>query len=128
MRTGRHRLKRLVLAILLFGVFVAAWAAPKWVGESKGSMCTFRTLTGKPCPFCGLTRAFVCAAHGDFRGAFGYHPLWWVAAVIIMGLGSISLVDAVRGTNLLHLPARLRRIGIWLVVGALAVLTAVRLG
>lgn len=37
--------------------------------------CPFLTLTGIPCPFCGLTRATVALGSGDFTAAFTYHPL-----------------------------------------------------
>jgi hypothetical protein len=39
------------------------------------STCPFYHLTGLPCPGCGLTRSFVCLAHGHWREAFSYHPL-----------------------------------------------------
>lgn len=38
------------------------------------SICTFHNLTGLPCPGCGLTRSFVCCAHGRWVEAFVYHP------------------------------------------------------
>ena len=39
------------------------------------SICGFHYLFGMPCPGCGLTRAFVCCAHGHLTEAFLYHPL-----------------------------------------------------
>ena len=39
------------------------------------SPCLFYHLTGLPCPACGLTRAFVCTAHGQWAQAVGWHPL-----------------------------------------------------
>jgi len=39
------------------------------------SPCPFFHLTGLPCPGCGLTRAFVCVAHGHWGEAFRWHPL-----------------------------------------------------
>jgi hypothetical protein len=39
------------------------------------SVCVFYHLTGLPCPGCGLTRSFVCFAHGEIKQAFAYHPL-----------------------------------------------------
>jgi len=39
------------------------------------SPCPFFHLTGLPCPGCGLTRAFVCIAHGHGSEAFHWHPL-----------------------------------------------------
>jgi len=55
---------------------VVAWAFPyvtplqrMWPG------CTFREWTGYPCMSCGMTRAFVRNAHGDFLHAFTVTPL-----------------------------------------------------
>ena len=38
--------------------------------------CPLDFIFGIPCPTCGITRAFVSLLHGDFAGAFYYHPLW----------------------------------------------------
>lgn len=39
------------------------------------SLCPFHNLSGVPCPGCGLTRSFVCLAHGQIAAAFEFHPL-----------------------------------------------------
>lgn len=39
------------------------------------SICAFHNLTGWPCPGCGLTRAWVSMAHGQFANALVWHPL-----------------------------------------------------
>lgn len=39
------------------------------------SICPFFNITGIPCPGCGLTRSFVCLAHGHVREALLWHPL-----------------------------------------------------
>ncbi len=36
--------------------------------------CTFRKLTGVPCPGCGLTRSFVSMGHGQMSDAWSYNP------------------------------------------------------
>jgi hypothetical protein len=46
------------------------------------SICPFLNITGIPCPSCGMTRACLRAARLDFRGAFEFHPLFWVIPVI----------------------------------------------
>jgi hypothetical protein len=50
-------------------------------------LCTFRRLTGWPCPGCGLTRSFVFLAHGQLADAFrmnvfGPFAFVWVLAQI----------------------------------------------
>jgi hypothetical protein len=42
--------------------------------------CLFQSLTGLDCPFCGLSRGFVCAAHFRFREAWRYN---WAAIPVL---------------------------------------------
>jgi hypothetical protein len=37
--------------------------------------CSFKNLTGLPCPGCGLTRSIVAGLHGDFKASLMYHRL-----------------------------------------------------
>jgi hypothetical protein len=41
-------------------------------------VCSFKTLTGLPCPGCGLTRSVVAAVHGDARDSLAHHRLGFV--------------------------------------------------
>jgi hypothetical protein len=54
-------------------LLAAAWVPLALVGRAH--LCVFRNLTGYPCPFCGLTRAFLMLAHGDVVGAWQLAPL-----------------------------------------------------
>jgi hypothetical protein len=36
--------------------------------------CSFRLMTGKPCPSCGMTTAFAWAARGRFGNAWRANP------------------------------------------------------
>ena len=47
--------------------------------------CAFRTLTGWPCPGCGLTRAADRFAHFNFIGALKANPLGTLAAAVLAG-------------------------------------------
>lgn len=56
--------------------------------------CPFYFLLGIPCPFCGMTRAFLCVLKGDLIEAFYFHPLWplVIAAGIIFILVKIKVL------------------------------------
>lgn len=60
------------LFILLFLLFLLL----------AGYQCPLRFFLGIPCPFCGMTRAFLCVLAGDFAKSFYFHPLW----PIVLGL------------------------------------------
>lgn len=45
--------------------------------------CVFRTVTGIPCPGCGMTRAWLAALRFDFAAALAYHPLFWTVPFMI---------------------------------------------
>jgi hypothetical protein len=44
----------------------------------KMSVCSFRVMTGRPCPGCGLTRGFCCISHARFGEAIYYNPFSFV--------------------------------------------------
>ncbi len=50
----------------------------------SGQSCSFRWLTGFPCPGCGLTRSFISAFQLDFTRAFEMHPLFLLIPASIM--------------------------------------------
>jgi hypothetical protein len=47
------------------------------------SLCMFRNVTGLECPGCGLSRAFVCIAHGDLVRAWRYNPASWLVFLFV---------------------------------------------
>lgn len=54
-------------------------------------MCPSATMTGIPCPGCGLTRATLSALQGNFAEAFHFHPLFWFVTPLYVGmLGSLG--------------------------------------
>jgi hypothetical protein len=52
--------------------------------SSLPEVCIFRILTGIPCMFCGLTRAFHAISLGHFGQAIGYHPLAFPAYGLVV--------------------------------------------
>ena len=48
-------------------------------------VCLWRAVVGVPCPGCGMTRAFVALACGDFHSAWRLNPGSFAAAPILFG-------------------------------------------
>lgn len=46
-------------------------------------ICMFRSVTGIPCPGCGLLRSMVSAMHGDVAKSLEYHRLGLVTLVYV---------------------------------------------
>ncbi|GGN82675.1 hypothetical protein GCM10010112_60310 [Actinoplanes lobatus] len=101
-----------------FGVLVAVGAAvwPTVTARTGlGLPCLLRTLTGVPCPGCGMTTAAVALVRGQVETAFQANPL-------IFGLAAFTAVAgplvALRAAGVLQPPrswssARRRQVG-WL--------------
>jgi hypothetical protein len=54
------------------GLFLALWA---FAAPELPRLCGFHWLTGRPCPLCGLTRAFFAMAKGHWTEAVQLHAL-----------------------------------------------------
>jgi hypothetical protein len=61
----------------------------------RGLPCPLRTLTGVPCPFCGLTTATIELTHGDWAAAAQANPLVYIAAAAALGTTPILIARAV---------------------------------
>jgi Protein of unknown function (DUF2752) len=51
-------------------------------------VCPLRTVTGIPCPFCGMTRAVVAAVHGDIVASLRYNP----GGILLAVLAVVALI------------------------------------
>ncbi len=56
-------------------------------------LCLVAVLFHVPCPGCGLTRAALALAHGDFVGAFAFHPLSFALVPLV---GAVVAVHVAR--------------------------------
>jgi hypothetical protein len=52
------------------------------------SLCPFATLTGLPCPGCGLLRAALALARGDVAESFHIHPL----ALVVLPVAAFAVL------------------------------------
>lgn len=44
--------------------------------------CFFLSLTGIPCPGCGMTHALISALRLDFASAFSHHIMFWSVPIL----------------------------------------------
>ena len=51
-----------------------------------GMDCRIKSLTGLPCPTCGMSRAWLCALRLDLPAAFFWHPLFWTVPLVALAL------------------------------------------
>ncbi len=119
-------LRPLLVGTAFASVFVIAALVPQAAAEHGPVMCPLKFATGLDCPFCGLTRSFVCAAHGSFAAATTYNPAWPAVALVILMVALLCWRDAFCGS---HSASRLRQALVakaWLILGGLMLLTGLR--
>jgi hypothetical protein len=84
-------------------------------GTGLGLPCPLRTLTGIPCPGCGLTTAAIALVRGQLGAAFAASPVIYGLAALAVAVGPLILL---RATGVLNPPApwspRRRRMVGWL--------------
>ncbi|MFH1475994.1 MAG: DUF2752 domain-containing protein [Verrucomicrobiota bacterium] len=79
------------------GVLLAAAILP--LDRIPWTICTFRRLTGYPCPSCGLTRGFVAMAHGQWLAVLHTCPLaalLYAATAFVFAVNAAALLCGVR--------------------------------
>jgi len=101
----RERDLRLVVAGA-FGV-AAAWPL---LPVHPPLACPLRSLTGIPCPLCGMTRACLAAVHGHLGQSLAFNP----AGILILVLAAVVLVRPSFVRNL-----RIPMWTLWAAAGAL---------
>lgn len=90
--TLARRMLLLAPAAVLVGTMLlpVAWKSPV-------PLCLVRGLTGRDCPGCGMTRAFISIGHGRFAAAAAMHPASIPAYVIVAGMAVAGISRIVRG-------------------------------
>ncbi len=87
---SRTKLYLIVLLICLAGYF---WIGYHYINttefnvknESNLEFCMFRSITGVPCPSCGMTRSVTTIARGNIINA-----MWWNPLGLIMFVSMIT--------------------------------------
>jgi hypothetical protein len=102
----------------------AAAAAIVYQGVSGGTglflPCPLRTLTGVPCPLCGMTTAATGLAAGDLQAALAANPFVVVLAALTLGMAVLMAARAAGlAARAAQWSASRRRQGLW-AVAALA--------
>lgn len=80
-------------------VLGAAWLAsflfPPERLDSLPPLCLWKTLSGVPCPFCGLTHSVVALSHGQFRAAFElnpFGPVVYLSGIVLLAITAFILL------------------------------------
>ena len=47
-------------------------------------LCLFKSVTGRDCPFCGLTRSLVSIGHLDLRNGWRYNPAGLLVYLLVV--------------------------------------------
>jgi hypothetical protein len=93
----------------LLALAAAALVPVDRILSDVGYACGLRTLTGYPCPTCGVTRAFVRTARFELGSAFRVNPLATVALLGTMAYVQYALSAVVLRTRRLRLTHLTRR-------------------
>ena len=67
---------------------LAVAAVRPWLPATLGPPCPLRTVTGVPCPFCGMSRGVTALVHGQLSAAFTYNP----GAFLVVAMAIVLLV------------------------------------
>ncbi len=81
--------EQLWLAVAVTGLVALAMTSTH-VLEIQLPLCPFKTITGLPCPTCGVTRAVMAMTRLDLAAALAFNPLAVAGAI----LGGIYLLYA----------------------------------
>ena len=104
---------------------IAAWLTPSAEGFGTHTQlgiapCSWPATVGIPCPSCGMTTAFACAADGRFVDSLRAQPAGFLLAVATAGLTVACAYAALTGSRLVSaLGDSMGAWGWWIVGGIL---------
>jgi hypothetical protein len=89
-------------AILAVGLSLTARSKGDGTHTQLGlDACRMMVVDGVPCPTCGLTTSITAAAHGDFGASASANVFGTVLFFVLILVGSIGIVQAVVGRDIL---------------------------
>ena len=83
----------------ILGLSATALAGLHWIplADRPGfTLCAFYWLTGKLCPFCGMTRALAHLAKGEWQSGLQMHPLSPIVFGLILVAFGVSALRLLR--------------------------------
>ncbi len=101
-----------VLAAVVVVLGLAAWLEPAAGGHGTHTQlgldgCTILSMTGWPCPMCGMTTTFSLLAHGRVPEAAWNQPFGVVLFLGVLAVGGVALAELVAPSD------RWRRLWRW---------------
>lgn len=98
MTTGAARADFRDVRLLARVGVILAFVVPPALARRGPVVCLFRRITGRPCPYCGLTRSWTATAHGQIDDGFRAHPMGPPALLAAVGLAILpdSSIDELR--------------------------------
>ncbi len=88
------------LILLSAGLLAFATLVPMSPGQEELPFpwfkCPYKQLTGKPCPLCGSTRAYIHTAHLHLEDALELNPVGLIAYFATWGFLSYHVVKYIR--------------------------------
>jgi len=95
---------------------------PLWIAIAPHlRSCTFRNLTGFPCPTCGTTRTALALLDFDLGSALVFNPLATVAGVVFIAGGGLALVWVLLRGPTFTWDLRWSRRWTWAIVGVILI-------
>jgi len=91
-----------LVAVFTIAIFLNPYKDGRvWLQETHKQMglppCTFKVLTGLPCPSCGMTSSFSLLMHGDPWNSVRANFVGTLLALFCLALIPWGLVSALRG-------------------------------